>query len=377
MDSTKLYFATNRKHKGKNRWNPDKYGKEFSSDGYFNLRFGELIVDFDKKEIKKYISKKYDENRFGDGEGLSIYFSKRAKSAKITAYEDLTSVTKKEIPSHKNSSNQFFTNIKEVMLQSTDVVIYIHGYNVSWKESVGAAISLQFMLNKDKSESDKKIMVVLFSWPSKGSMMPFAAYNSDRNSARDSAEAVGRAILKLRDYLGTLREKSINKDSIRCNQEIHLLTHSMGNYVMQNALNKIIEESKGQYLPQIFQNIFLCAPDVDDNVLEIGKPMERLHEIAKNITIYYNNNDKAMDISDITKGNIERLGHNGNAHLNLVHNKVQQVDCTNIVSGVIQHSYYLWATVNNDITQTINNIEFDSSLRNRKLLGNNREWKLI
>ena len=374
--TTKLYFATNRKHEGKNRWNPNRYGKAFSSDGYFNLRFGELEINYNKKKVNDLTSFKFEKNRIGDGEKLSEYFSKQAKKANITAYKDLTSSTKKEIPQHKNSSTSFFKNIKDVMMKSTDVVIYIHGYNVSWEESVGAALSLQFMLNKNKSKSDNEIIVVLFSWPSKGSMMPFAAYNSDRNSARDSAEAVGRAILKLRDYLGTLREKSTNEDNIRCNQQIHLLSHSMGNYVLQNALNKIIEESRGQHLPQIFENIFLCAPDVDDNVLEINKPMERLHEITKSISVYYNKNDKAMDISDITKGNIERLGHNGNAHLNLVHNKIEQINCTNIVSGLIQHSYYLWATVNDDISQTINNIDFDSSKRKRKSLGNNREWKL-
>ena len=88
----------------------------------------------------------------------------------------------------------------------------MHGYNVDWYAALGGAIAMEQMLNRGKKPSEKKITVVLFSWPSNGSMMPFAAYKSDRTDARDSGKAIGRALLKLKDFLGTLRIDAKNKN---------------------------------------------------------------------------------------------------------------------------------------------------------------------
>ena len=45
----------------------------------------------------------------------------------------------------------------------------------------------------------------------------------------------------------------------------------------------------------------------------------------------------------------------GNAHPSLVHNKIPQVDCSPIVHGRVEHSYYLWVTVNCDIRLVLEN----------------------
>ena len=88
----------------------------------------------------------------------------------------------------------------------------------------------------------------------------------------------------------------------------------------------------------------MCAADVDDTVLEPGNPMGRLNELTRSISVYYNREDKAMVISDYTKGNPERLGYNGCARPYHVHAKVAQIDCTPVVPGGlfdVEHSYYL------------------------------------
>ena len=147
------------------------------------------------------------------------------------------------------------------MMKSSDVMIYMHGYNVDWYAALGGAIAMEQMLNRGKKPSEKKITVVLFSWPSNGSMMPFAAYKSDRTDARDSGKAIGRALLKLNDFLGTLRIDAKNKKEELCLQDLHLCCHSMGNYVLQKGLeNKLIGYSNGSILPRMFKHIFLCAP---------------------------------------------------------------------------------------------------------------------
>ena len=75
MNPEKLYFATNRDHKGDDRWHPTHYGKRFSRNGSQNLRFGELIIEPDKNKIKSHLDK-------GKGESLAPYLTELAKEAR-------------------------------------------------------------------------------------------------------------------------------------------------------------------------------------------------------------------------------------------------------------------------------------------------------
>jgi esterase/lipase superfamily enzyme len=206
-------------------------------------------------------------------------------------------------------------------------------------------------------------------------MVKNKAYLSDRSDAEDSSLAVARGFLKLRDFLMTLRPKHNEPTLQECGQQLHLLCHSMGNYVLQHALTSLIELNNQKHLPQLFQHIFMCAPDVDDNIFEQEQPMVNLHRLARQVTVYYNNGDLAMYISDYTKGNIDRLGHNGCARPLQLHNKVNQVNCSKIVGGITEHSYYLWATVNEDIRQSIDETTNDDISRRRKPLSS-QTWFL-
>ena len=122
----------------------------------------------------------------------------------------------------------------------------------------------------------------------------------------------------------------------------------------------------------------MCAPDVDDDVLESGKPMKRLHELCRYASIYHNKGDVAMYISDYTKGNPERLGTTGAAHPSLLHNKVHQVNCSALVEGLVEHSYYLWGPVNTDIRLSMDGLAFeDTSKRIRERDRNfNNVWTM-
>lgn len=163
------------------------------------------------------------------------------------------------------------------------------------------------MLNACRlKDSTQNVLVFLFTWPSDGQALPFVSYKSDRSKAKGASGAFGRGLLKLRDFLFEICKVTCNP----CGQNIHLLCHSMGNYLLQEALQRIDDFTPGSALPRIFEQIFMCAPDVDDNVFEADKPLARLPELARCVTVYHNRQDKAMYISDYTKGNPERLGCN-------------------------------------------------------------------
>lgn len=360
-----LYYATNRNHIGE-RWSPDSYGQDFSSDRANNLRFGKVCVEVSANKVKEYLNSTVDK-RSGDGESLAGYIEKKLrKKHLITAFEEpknLADVTTTQLPSVK-----VFQALKKQMETKQDLVIFIHGFNVDWFEAVASALALELMLNRHSlnNEEQKDTCVFLFSWPSDGAMMKNKAYLSDRNDARDSSIAVARGFLKLRDFLMTLRPTHKDPSIKECGQQLHLLCHSMGNYVLQHALVSLDKLNNQKRFPQLFQHIFMCAPDVDDNIFEEDRPMVNLHRLAKQVTVYYNNGDLAMYISDYTKGNTDRLGHNGTARPSQLHNKVSQVNCSKIVGGITEHSYYLWATVNEDIRQSIDGVPYEDSTRNRQ-----------
>ncbi len=365
MTKFRLYFATNRKHVGENRWRPDRYETEFSSDGMENLRLGKLTVEAEQTKVDRYLRKKTDSGR-GDGEGLSGYLSKQAAKPgqiDIRAFRENLKANRSDInqPSTaKYGSDALLNELLKVMQKSKDVLIFIHGYNVSWESAVGSALALQETLNN--GDGNQETVVVLYTWPSNGSAMPFLAYRSDRADARASGASIGRGILKLRDFLMKLHRSQ----SADCGQDLHLLCHSMGNYVLQNALKTIDQYTPGTALPRIFEHIFLCAADVDDNVLERGNPMARLHELTRNVTVYFNRGDAALHVSDYTKGNPDRLGTAGSAHPSAVHSKIHQVDCSPIVSGFVEHSYYLCGRINQDICQSIAGLDPTADDRNRQ-----------
>jgi esterase/lipase superfamily enzyme len=148
----------------------------------------------------------------------------------------------------------------------------------------------------------------------------------------------------------------------------------MGNFLLQSALGRITDFTPGNALPRLFEHIFLCAPDVDDTALEVGQALEKVDQLARNVTVYHNRGDTAMVISDYTKGQPERLGGAGAAHPAQLHNKVHQVDCTPIVHGLVEHSYYLVGNVLGDIRASIDGIEQTNTARMRQPGAQGNVW---
>jgi esterase/lipase superfamily enzyme len=362
MSSLSLYYATNRGHEGQDRWRPRRYGAKFSADGAENLRFGKLTVEADPARMARHLTAAAA-GGVGDGEKLGEYLTKQAKQADIRAFaEVLTEQTGEE--NAKLGSEALFAEVKGIMEKATDVLVFIHGFNVSWEEAVGSALALQAMLNQtDDGVTAQQTQVVLFTWPSDGQAMPWVSYKSDRTEGAASGYAAGRAFLKLRDFLASLRDRAGKAEL--CGQDLHLLCHSMGNYVLQKALARMGEFTPGSKLPRMFEHVFLCAPDVDDQVLEPGGALGEVHELARWVTVYHNREDVAMRISDYTKGHPERLGGNGAARPMLLHNKVHQVDCTPVVSGLVEHSYYLSGLPNRDLRLSLSGCEPGDARRNR------------
>lgn len=378
-----LYYATNRNHIGDDRFKPTTYGAKFSNDGIENLRFGRVMTEVDDAVVSGFLAAKVRDCGVGDGVGLADYLSKCAAEALIEAYPEKIdpNINQASQTAPVLGSKAMFTDVMEDMLNASDVLIYIHGFNVSWNEAVGSALALQMMLDKCPTRDPQQdLRIVLFSWPSDGMALPFVSYKSDRTEATGSGQAVGRGFLKARDFLADLRDRAQAGGKPVCGQDIHLLCHSMGNFLLQSALKKMRDFTPSATLPRLFEHVFLCAPDVDDNALENGGDLQTIDQISRQVTLYHNSNDKAMVISDYTKGNPERLGCAGSAHPALLHNKVHQVDCTPVASGtgLSQHSYYLAGNINADIRSSIDGVvQIDPSRRRTRHPTLNNVWTML
>lgn len=378
MTTLGLYFATNRRHEGPDRWRPTRYGSSFSSDGMENLRFGWLEVDVDDAAIARCLAQDTGFGN-GNGSGLAVMLAKAAKKARIEAYREQVAADRSERaqPKAKLGSKAMFADLQREMLRRCDLLAYVHGFNVSWEDAVGSALALQVMLDRDGvGDPAQRTAVVLFTWPSDGLALPFVSYKSDRSEAKGSGYAFARGLLKLRDHLASLADRSPRGERA-CPQDLHLLCHSMGNYVLQNALERLRDFTPGTALPRLFEHVFLCAPDVDADVLEPGRPMGDLHQLARQVTVYHNSGDLALVVSDHTKGNPDRLGSHGAARAGALPDKVQQVDCSDVVGGLVEHSYYLDGRCSDDILLSIDGVPPDDARRPRtRKPGPGVGWRL-
>jgi esterase/lipase superfamily enzyme len=261
-------------------------------------------------------------------------------------------------------SRRLFEELQGSMSAKRNALVYIHGYNVTFLEAVGNAMSLQKKLEERKTPTD----VVLFSWPSDGSSTPWIAYRSDRDDAASSGLAFSRGFQKLHDFLSGLERADY------CGGAIHLLCHSMGNFVLENTLWHLRKNMPGK-LPRIFSEVVLASADVDNDALETESKLGRLPEIARRISVYYNSGDEALAISDKTKGNPDRLGQRGPKHPMDAPAGVVNVDCSEIVGGLVEHSYYLDEAIG-DVAATLRGEREDKILK-REYVASANAYRLL
>ena len=303
---SRIYFGTNRKPNRKTR--PTDFGRGFSHDGLANLRFGIaefLGDDFDSHEIQVAKEK-----------------LQRDKGRKI-----------KGGPGSILGSENIFRRMRQDMIDdASDTIVFIHGYNVSFREALTSAAKLKRHFSNDNHGPSANI--ILFSWPSDGSMMPYIAYANDRQDAAASGPAFARGLLKLGDFLRGMTPEQA------CGQRIHLVAHSMGNYVLRHTLREYVAHSQDGP-PRLFDQVFLMAADEDDDAFEHEYKLKLLPRLAKRVNVYFNNHDMAMAVSDKTKGNPDRLGDDGPRIPRAVPGKVSLIDCTDAVDGLVEHSYFL------------------------------------
>ena len=325
----KIYFVTNRNQDSNQ---PGGFGGQFSQADIHDLRFGRANV------VKR-------KNKF------------------VLDYADLQDEVLSLDPNRqKLGSAVIFAELRADMAKGADTIALIHGYNVSFEEALVKAGRVRAAYRTQA----RKLNVIVFSWPSDGSMAPLRAYKSDRADARATGPAAGRMLFRLRDFLAEVRRGE------ECGGRIHLMAHSMGNYVLRNGLQELRREL-GERLPLLFDQIFLFAADEDHDAFEHLHKMMVLPQIALGVNVYFNSGDTALVISDRTKSNPARLGARGPRLPLSVPGNVTLLDCSDVVSGAVEHSYFLDnAKTRRDVGAVLDGVSADRVVRRRYVASQNR-----
>ncbi|HEY9621147.1 MAG TPA: alpha/beta hydrolase [Crinalium sp.] len=346
---TTIYFATNRKPNRPN--NPDDFGSEFSADGLANLRFGKAEVS----------------------------------GPNLTQIEIEVAPENLDPAQPLLGSDIIFNEVQEKSRQGgLDIVIFIHGFNVSFKDGLQCAAKLERKLTEPNpldTGTPPKLMVVMFSWPSDASLLlssasrskAVIAYGSDRTDAEASGTAFARAFLKLVNFINE------TNDDVRCDQRLHLVAHSMGNYVLRHALQAMRKQLNSQ-LPRVFNQILMLAADEDDDTFDYDYKLMYLPHLTRRTSVYFNRGDLALWASDTFKGNPSRLGTDGPLRPQQLPRNIYSIDCTEAVAATVkpaEHGYFISSSrVVADMRRMLRG-EIPDEIPGRKYIPETNRYRLL
>jgi esterase/lipase superfamily enzyme len=160
------------------------------------------------------------------------------------------------------------------------VLVFVHGFNNRYEDSV-------FRLAQIVADSGAETTPMLFTWPSRASVL---AYNYDKESTNYSRTALETALRTLAS------SPDVN--------DVTILAHSMGTWLTMEALRQMAIRDK-QIAPKI-ENVILASPDIDLDVfakqfIEMGKKRPKF-------TIFVSQDDRALKVSSIISGDVTRVG---------------------------------------------------------------------
>jgi esterase/lipase superfamily enzyme len=155
--------------------------------------------------------------------------------------------------------------LSRARLYPGSVLVFVHGFNVSFKEAVQRAAQLVRDLNYDGP-------AFVFSWPSQERLL---RYGVDRETADKSAESLAKFLQRVQEITGDAK--------------IHMVAHSMGNRVLLPALASPLAAAVRPKLGEVI----LAAPAVP--MAECALWLDQLNQQGlRHFTLYASKVDLAM-----------------------------------------------------------------------------------
>ena len=193
------------------------------------------------------------------------------------------------------------------------VTLLIHGFNDSFSDAVGM---YQNICNRLFSGADSLGICVLYDWPSLGSVL---GYEPDRATARQCAEDLTDILSQLFDWLVGKQQDAASDPDKACKAKVSVIAHSMGNYVLQNAMAAAWKRANQPQLVSLVNQLVMVAADVDNDLFDAGAPDNgdglAMVYLTYRITSLFSGRDAVLGASAGLKHfGTRRLGRSGLAH---------------------------------------------------------------
>lgn len=265
------------------------------------------------------------------------YFISKANTAKLSNLDQWSKVTADEFRKALTDEALSFPSIPDENNEAQKhVSLFIHGYNNTWKEAATRYGQIQRDIFAGRTGLG---IPILFTWPSNGMA---AAYLPDREDARATAPQLADLFVHLHEHLSLMQRAAasnmVRNDSVEgtksttlCKAKVSVIAHSMGNYVLQNALAIASRKINNPQLVTLIHQLVMVAADVDNDIFQTEKPSDADGSLMANLCYricgLYSGADQVLGASAGLKHfGTRRLGRSGLADANAVWDNVFALD---------------------------------------------------
>ena len=209
---------------------------------------------------------------------------------------------------------------------NSEVLLYIHGTGAP-----DAVLKENERLQKQCDRAEPGLVdVVPVLWPSPDFRTRTGGNDQDADTQPASAAPGDSIASSVGNVLRTLLG-SRDHQPLTSRKRISVLANGTGARMLRDALASWADDASPLY--GVFRNIFLVAADIGQRTLEADRHGRCLSDAARNVTVYYANDDWAFS-STVTQRRraaaTRRLGQAGPADLSAMAQNVYAVDCDNV-----------------------------------------------
>lgn len=247
--------------------------------------------------------------------------------------------------------------------QQRHVTLYIHGYNNDWAE----AAQRYEQICRDFIQARSLGVCVLFSWPSDGRV---SGYLPDRRDARRSADHLAEVLDLLYDHLTALQREI---DPLRrCRAKTSIIAHSMGCYVLQEAMRHVWDRNDRPMLVSLVNQLVMIAADVDNDIFRSGEQSDgsggdAIAQLTYRVTSLFSGRDQTLGLSAGLKHfGKRRLGRSGIDRRYDIPDNIWDIDCSSFFAADIDNvhsSYFTEARVIDLVEQILRGVDRNEMLR--------------
>ena len=254
-------------------------------------------------------------------------------SDKLDAFSNWKSRTEADFRKDLIAASDKFPRIPEHLNEDQKhVTLFVHGFNNGWQ---AATLGYKNLCDQLYSGPDSLGICILFSWPSDGKVY---GYYPDREDARKCAPDLAAVLNQFYTWLLKKQEDaattSTRTNDKACKAKTSVIAHSMGNYVLQNAMQLTWTRQNQPLLTSLINQLLMVAADVDNDLFKSGEQFgksdgDAIANLTYRITALYSGRDSVLGVSAGLKHfGKRRLGRSGLDRTQPLPDNVWDVDCS-------------------------------------------------